>query len=458
MPNCPDLDAIQTQLPMLLPPGPASQSDDNSLAHVNSYMNGFFRAISDELYNFDQAICKTFTEFYCHSADEDIDLWQAEYGIPDECDPFADDLCGKVSSTGEIGGNLTYLASIAERLGWLVSLEYLKGAHPDFPGIRSTLLLEIDAPNSPALLITDFENWEIPGSPVGDLGESDIDPLICTYERVLPAHIGFVWRVRVITMLSVITDETLATGLELALDAGDGDSWPAPGTGQLWIDTSPQGNDYTLGLTNLATASDPTFNGTANGRSATEFFTFDGGDIFSAPAATSFPNLHKDGAVFTIVAIVKVPAAATLQRIAGTINSDPAAAGATGIALDYAANGKLSLKVRNAGAVVLNATSGDVVSPGAFRFIALSVNEPGGAGASLFKIGEDGNTYFDATYASPAAGASQTFFDIGNSHDLLAGLLAGFQLAGIAVWEGQALDETELEGLRRSMKNRWTTI
>lgn len=63
-------------------------------------------------------LCDLRLEFWCASQTETNDLWMAEYGLPDTCDPFPD-LCTKVAAIG--GTRCEYYATIAARAGWSIA-------------------------------------------------------------------------------------------------------------------------------------------------------------------------------------------------------------------------------------------------------------------------------------------------------------------------------------------------
>jgi len=99
-----------------------------------------------------------------------------------------------------------------------------------------------------------------------------------------------------VTLIDAITTAGLTSGLQLALDAGDTNSYS--GSGQSWLDTSGNGYDFFRGITGGANSDDPTFNGTSGGISINEYWSFDGDDFFIYDSAneTWMNNLHKNNA------------------------------------------------------------------------------------------------------------------------------------------------------------------
>ena len=108
------------------------------------------------------------------------------------------------------------------------------------------------------------------------------------------------------TLITAITTAGLTSGIQYALDAGDSNSYS--GTGQSWLDTSGNEQDFFRGADGSASTDDPTFNGTAGGLSDTEYWSFDGGDFFRYDSAqeTWMDNLHKNNARFAFMAWVFV--------------------------------------------------------------------------------------------------------------------------------------------------------
>lgn len=83
-------------------------------------------------------------------------------------------------------------------------------------------------------------------------------------------------------LISAVPEIVLAN-LQLHLDAGDAASYP--GSGQTWFDLTANHYDFFLGSSDTPTTDDPTFHGSAGGKSGNEYFSFDGGDCFRAAAA-----------------------------------------------------------------------------------------------------------------------------------------------------------------------------
>lgn len=85
-----------------------------------SVLHKFWQAVADVFAFVNQRLCDLRLEFWCATHKETHDLWMAEYGLPDPCDPFPD-LCAKVAALG--GTRCEYYADVAARAGWSISCE-----------------------------------------------------------------------------------------------------------------------------------------------------------------------------------------------------------------------------------------------------------------------------------------------------------------------------------------------
>lgn len=106
------------------------------------------------------------------------------------------------------------------------------------------------------------------------------------------------------SMIAIIEKLNLTANLKLCLDAGDINSYP--GSGTKWLDTSGNGYDFDFG-DGSTSSTYPTFNGSAGGLSASEYFSFDGDDYFSYDSAneTWMNELHNAGVSVSLVAVIE---------------------------------------------------------------------------------------------------------------------------------------------------------
>ena len=137
--RCPTLAEVLASALKLLPKGRAWQTHEGGPAppldrgfNPGAFDNDAFSTRSkpgSTLFRFWKAVAACFTfvtqrlcdlrlEFWCATHKETHDLWMAEYGLPDLCDPFPD-LCTNVAAIG--GTRCEYYAAIAARSGWSIS-------------------------------------------------------------------------------------------------------------------------------------------------------------------------------------------------------------------------------------------------------------------------------------------------------------------------------------------------
>lgn len=248
-------------------------------------------------------------------------------------------------------------------------------------------------------------------------------------------------------LLTVVRKLGLSTGLKLCLDAGDSDSYTS---GQSWLDRSGNGYDFFLGATNSVTTDDPTFNGTAGRRSSSEYFSFDGGDIFQYDSAneTWMNNLHKDNAKFTLVGMFYLPDTTTTQGLFSTARGNNADTGFS----TYVAGTAVGFNVRTGSASAISAVNVTTLpTSSAWNFIGLTVDEAAGTGFWCVNGSED---TFTSTYTSPSSGSATGTLRIGSRRtDSL--LVSGSRIASAAMWEGVAIDASQMRALFQATRGKF---
>jgi len=113
---CPAADEVLAYLITLQPRGRAWETHDGG-PFPGSLRWRFWNAIAGVLAYANDRICKAREEFFCASADEHLDVWHEQYGLPDGCDPFPD-LCLKVAAQG--AQRCEYFVEVAARAGWTI--------------------------------------------------------------------------------------------------------------------------------------------------------------------------------------------------------------------------------------------------------------------------------------------------------------------------------------------------
>ena len=116
------------------------------------------------------------------------------------------------------------------------------------------------------------------------------------------------------TLYGIIQNLNLTTSLDFVLDAADTRCYD--GSSQTWTDPVAA-NNFFLGLDVTASATDPTFVGTAGLATDGTYFSFDGGDYFTETAAHTFADeWHQNNGAFSIVSVF-YSAAASARNIFG---------------------------------------------------------------------------------------------------------------------------------------------
>jgi hypothetical protein len=259
-----------------------------------------------------------------------------------------------------------------------------------------------------------------------------------------------------LTLIEHLSSLGLTTNLKLCLDAGDAASYTS---GQKWLDTSGNGHDFFRGTSSSTQSSDPTFNGSAGGKSSAEYWSFDGGDKFTYDNTneTWMQNLHKDGAIFTFACWFyrNTNTPSDLWQLFGTLSDTSTD---TGIHFyvddtDY----RLVVHVVNNGDEVLGVSSiaeAGVTTLNAWNFISVSINEPAGAGGIIYNLNGVGAVEAElASYVSPSASnadATATIGALGSNFPFPSGT----RLAQLAMWEGTALTADNLAAIYEATRSR----
>lgn len=188
----PTIDDVSEQLLALLPRGRAWQNHEAmSVPASVSVMKKFWRGIAKPWTTLELAICDAWDNLFCATAVTDRDLWLEEYALPDECDPFGDNLCAKATATG--GTSTAYYGAHIAALGYNVSLRWLKGYDPVYPGVTATLHAVI----YPGVTTSPGGVASVGGAVAGGswLGEADLVRIICVLDRMIPAHLAITYQI-----------------------------------------------------------------------------------------------------------------------------------------------------------------------------------------------------------------------------------------------------------------------
>lgn len=267
------------------------------------------------------------------------------------------------------------------------------------------------------------------------------------------------WRgTRVITnptLFEVIQQVGATSGLKLCLDAGDGNSYDPAIQTDKWLDTSGNSTDFYRGTGTGSDSRDPTFNGSADGKSVNEFWGFDGGDDFTVvggnPAWVDI--LHKDNALWSCAAWIRV---ASLSAASGLLGNIATNANNSGIRIDILTTGRLQFVVFNGGgsAMLTVSNASVIVTVGAWCFVAISINEAAGANGGLL-FGNSGTATFNATYSAPSSSAASLSMQIGSRGNNANPLLNGNDLGMLAMWQGAALTADQFDMIYQRTRGRY---
>lgn len=250
------------------------------------------------------------------------------------------------------------------------------------------------------------------------------------------------------TLQEVITRLGLTTNLETCLDAGAGASYTS---GQKWLDLSGNGVDFFRGTTSSAQASDPTFNGSADGRSSAEYWSFDGGDSFTHDAAnlTWMNNLHKNNAIFSFCAWIYCPSSAA-WAITGTGD------GSNSIGFLWIQNTSAMQIFCGDGTAPfildINLNTLPFPSLNTWTFVGMALNEGSATG-----FGQQNGTQesFTSTYSTPSASNASFTMRIGSLGNGVSPVPSGSRMASIAAWEGTALTTTDMMNIYNATRSRF---
>lgn len=250
------------------------------------------------------------------------------------------------------------------------------------------------------------------------------------------------------SLLSIIQRLGVSTNLVLCLDAGDSSSYTS---GQSWLDRSGNGYDFFLGADGSATATDPTFTGSAGGLTSGEYFALDGGDYFKYDSAneTWMTNIHKDNALFTLLTWF-YPGGSGLSTIMGTSGNNLAH---TGIFWSLNnSNGNSLVAVTNGSGVA--SISNNLNFPNAignrWGMHALSIDEASSVGIRFYN---GDNRVITSTYTTPSAGAATATFQIGAVVDT-GFALSGSRFGAVAAWS-RALTLGEISMIYEATRRRF---
>lgn len=261
------------------------------------------------------------------------------------------------------------------------------------------------------------------------------------------------------SLINTLRNLSLTTSLQVCLDAGDLNSYD--GSSQTWKDLSGGGNDFYRGSGSGSDASDPTFNGTAGRKTTSDYFSYDGADLFtmtqSPPAWQS--GMHKAGGAFTLLQWIYVGNLTTTAPTQAGFGCGEAAAGASATdAVTFTNSGStqnaMSISVSDSvPSQIVGNKSTLLVTNNAWQMIAVAVTI--NTGAILFAVNASSETRPNAGSGSPSAVNSHASMVIGAvAADNYASAINGCRIAAAAVWT-RALSAAELLSIYNDQRARY---
>jgi hypothetical protein len=249
-------------------------------------------------------------------------------------------------------------------------------------------------------------------------------------------------------MIYTVRKLGLTGNLRVCLDAGDDASYAS---GQSWLDTSGNGYDFFRGADGSATGTDPTFNGTAGRRTASEYFSFDGGDYFTYDTTIEawMQTLHKDNAVFTAAGWLLLTTG-SVQTILGTLGGGVAGS-SHGINFQTTAGNALQLFVGNASTGTTITSTATFAA--AWSFIAIALDESVGAGGGTFQINGTQEA-FNSAYSSPSSSNASGNMQLGARGSAVGPIANTGRMATMNVWD-RRLSTAELLTLFMATRGRF---
>lgn len=185
--------------------GTPNPPDQNNL----TTMEQFWLSFAAVLEYFHSLGCLLIEEFFCATADQTLDKWRIEYGIPDECDGY-DDVCPKVAAY--LGSRCEDYVQMAAMRGWTIECMDCASHQNNTPiaglALADCSAMECVCPPNHIVITLDLKNspayTETPPLPVSGLAIADktnlcgpdIEQFICLIEREKPAHLRVIYEVK----------------------------------------------------------------------------------------------------------------------------------------------------------------------------------------------------------------------------------------------------------------------
>lgn len=253
------------------------------------------------------------------------------------------------------------------------------------------------------------------------------------------------------TLYQILTDLGLTSNLVACLDAGDIACYD--GSSQTWTDRVGGFNMY-RGTTSGSEATDPAFSGVAGAATASEYFSFDGGDLLKETAAHNYADSwHKNNAAFTVIALYYLGTKSALSRVFDTMG---ALATADGLGIHVtAAREPVVIHSTNNTPTMASSTSTSTLTNTSWNFLGVAVNEAS-TNVDFVVNGTTDSKTFTASTATNAKAANIRFSGYNDTPS--SPIESGERLACFAAFS-TALTTTQLGNIYTALKaQRFTTL
>lgn len=257
-----------------------------------------------------------------------------------------------------------------------------------------------------------------------------------------------------LSVIGTLSGLGLTSGLEVCIDAGDFQSYV--GSGEPWLDRTPNNFFFFLGSGSAGTLANPAFSGPA-GYAPAYFGITAAGQRFTYHGANEavFETFHRNNASFTAMMLYYHTGAGG-QLLSDNDNT----LGQNGIAIRQG-GGTLQLIVAStatAASAALSVTLTASPTSGRWHFMAVSVSEAQGVSGGFFYL--DGGyassaanaNPFDATYINPGAGNAAQIMEISDGGG--SSLDAGYRISTLALWS-RALTKANLDAIWEQLRTRF---
>ncbi len=253
--------------------------------------------------------------------------------------------------------------------------------------------------------------------------------------------------------IDILTELSLTASLKLCLDAGDANSYTS---GQKWLDLAGLGYDFMLGseTSSSSTGDEPTFNGTTGGLTASEYWSFDGGDFFRYDSVNEawMNAIHQNLSTFSTSFLYYHTSSTPLIYVAGTATSGSDIGFVISMNVTTA-NSVSFVVMKGSGGADVNLISTGDLNVGAWNIVTISYDEPAGGTASFINI--NGTvTNFDGSMTSPSSANATYTMEIGARGNAADPFTNNTRLGLISMWSA-ALSEANAESIRTNIAPRF---